>query len=191
MSLFSSILHLRREMAAPRLHREILRALLDREYPDRFAPRGTEFGGRHNAFACPVEYRTVGGDRLRAGTLLEFREGPYLGNFGIQHCDTAAIPVLLRDAWERAERADWAGAVRAYFLALPFERGTAAIGHSFWAGVLSARVGRKRRLPDGADLRAFALGAEAFESWLTASWDDGSPTAIRTDSSADRPVVAP
>src|SRR5207248_1214591 len=92
------------------------------------------------------------------------------------HTEPDEIGKMMRDVVARirrakgltgeAQRRELAVAIRGYFNAMPFERGSDAIGRSFWSGTVQHVTGRKVMLPDGVDYRAMILRERDFVDWL-------------------------
>ena len=91
---------------------------------------------------------------------------------------SAAVPFVMADVWRRlalarqpnvedsAKKAYLASSIYGYFVSMPFQRGSSAIGRSFWSGVSSFIIGKKIVLPDAVDLHAIVRGQEDFEEWI-------------------------
>ena len=116
-------------------------------------------------------YRDVGAVRV-----LRYESGPRKGLIWFQHPTATTAHRLLDECFAKLNAASAAegkarereisDAIYLYFQAMPYERGSAAIGNAFFPGVIKALTGKKVSLPDGVDFRAMSMDKESFAGWL-------------------------
>lgn len=123
-------------------------------------------------------YLSTDGSLLPSGLIEIVHFGAVSGDvFGMHHPEEAEWKPIIEDVWKRLEnlrhlpsnseraKQEFALAVYGYYQAMPFERGSSAIGRSFFAAAGYFYFGKKMPQPDGIDVRAMIMPYQDFLDW--------------------------
>ena len=117
-----------------------------------------------------MTYTTVTGEKLPSGSL-ELIDGMDLT---IYHPDGPVAKIIFQDALNRvdslltgpASKQDFVRAMRAYFIAMPFYRGSAAIGRIAFSALFLHLFQHTIALPASVDTFAITATEDEYENFL-------------------------
>lgn len=125
-------------------------------------------------------YETSDTQKILSTKASRLKKGPVSGMVIVLHPPQKEMDTLMNDCEKRLGLAKNASrmeerhrqlsnAALAFFRAMPYERGSAAIGRASLSGIFSEILEKKIVLPDDVDFRAMVMPQEEFGEWLETS----------------------